>query len=290
MATVSTPAAGTGTGARTFSAFVDDATGLLVGAAPDAAPGVVSLHEATAVFSSRAAPEVGTFVLRDTDVPLVRGFGGPLAVVVTGGAGQVAGPAALCRRLGLDLVRLHVALRDLADPAGNARRVIAAVDDARTSGELDEATSVHVELPSSGSETAWLAAADEVAACEHRLTLPTRDVEAATLVRWIDAALDRETPFSCSGLRRVVPGADRHGFLNVLVATGLLFDGQADPVGALTDTWASALLDRGVDLARARRWFTSFTSADVEASVHDLVALDRGGLDQAGLDQAGADS
>ena len=277
MATVTTPDDRTaaapdperGPGEGAFTSFVDDATALV----PDGTPGALSLHEATAAFAARAVPQVGRFVLRDTDVPLVRGFGGPLTVAVTGGAGQVAGPAGLCRRLGLQLARLVVTLRDLDDLSGNARRVTAAVDDARESGALDDATQVHVLLPASGSETGWLAAADEVAACEHRLTLPTEDVDPATLLRRIDAALDRETPFSCTGLRGAVPGVDRHGFLNVLVATGLLFDGLPDPVGALTEPSVPALLGRGTDLARARRWFTSFESHDVEASLVDLLAL-----------------
>lgn len=267
MATVSTSPG-------TFASFVDDATALVA----DGTSGAVPLHEATAFFTARAAPEVARLVLRDTDVPLVRGFGGPLTVVVTGGAGQVAGPAGLCRRLGLHLDRLEVTLRDLDDLSGNARRVTAAVDDARESGALDEVTQVHVVLPASASEAGWVAAADEVAACEHRLTLPTHEVDPATLLRRIDAALDRETPFACTGLRRALPGVERHGFLNVLVATGSLFDGLPDPLGALTETSAPALLARGVDLARSRRWFTSFTSEDVEATLGDLTALD---LDEA---------
>ena len=68
-------------------------------------------------------------MLRDTDLPLVRGVQVPLSVVVTGGAGQLAGPAGLCRRLGLDLAGLEIALRDLDDLAGNARRVVAALDE-----------------------------------------------------------------------------------------------------------------------------------------------------------------
>jgi hypothetical protein len=248
-----------------FDAFVDDASA--------AAPGSVPLHEAITGFSSRAVPEVGAFVVADTDVPLVRGFEAPLELAVTGGAGQIAGPAALCGRLGLHLVRASLALRDLDDLPGNARRVTAAVDDARAAGTLGDDTQVHVELPAAGSEAGWLAAADEVAAAGHRLRLPTRDADAATLLRWVDAALDRELAFTATGLRRAVPGDDRHGFLNLLVATGLLFDGLPGASTALEETDPEALLDRGVDLVRARRWFTSFGSDDVEASLHDLAAF-----------------
>lgn len=271
MATVSTPDA-------TFDAFVDDGTPLLV---PEAVP----LQEAAPAHESRSTDRrQGTFVVRDIDVPHLRGFGSALTVVVTGGAGQVAGPAKLCGRLGLDLARLHVALRDPGDLRGNARRVVAAVDDALSTGALADATQVCIEVPASGSEAGWLGAADEIAAAEHRLALRTDDggasVPAATLASWIDASLDRETPFTVSGLARALPrsngSGDTHpGFLNVLVATQLLFDGGTDPMGALAETDVAALLARTTpeDLGRARRWFTSFTSDDVEASLHDLAHL-----------------
>ena len=64
---------------------------------------------------------------------------------------------------------VEIALRDLDDLAGNARRVVAAVDAARAEGVLDEATTVHVELPATEPSASWLAAADEVAAAELRL-------------------------------------------------------------------------------------------------------------------------
>ena len=264
-----------------LGAFVDDAAVMSAGA--------VGVHQATAAFSSRATvAELGSLLLRDVDLPLVRGFAGPLAVVVTGGAGQVAGPAALCSRLGLHLSRIEIALRDLDDLPGNARRVVAAVDDARAAGSLDEATEVHVDVPATGSPVGWLAAADEVAAADFRLSLRAGSAHAgapaADLLRWIDAALDRETPFSCQGLGRALrhdgaDGAAHHGFLNVLVATQLLFDGLPDPGAALEERDAPALLELagGIDLARPRRWFTSFGSEDVTLSLADIATLGLGG-------------
>ncbi|MDN4163818.1 hypothetical protein, partial [Nocardioides abyssi] len=71
-------------------------------------------------------------------------------------AGQLAGPAALCRRRGLVLTGLDVALRDLDDRAGTARGVAAAVDAARAEGVLDDDVPVHVELPQSEATYAWL--------------------------------------------------------------------------------------------------------------------------------------
>ncbi len=223
----------------TFDAFVDDASSL--------PPGEVPIHEATAAFAPRAADAaVGAFVIRDTDVPLVRGFAGPLAVVVTGGAGQVAGPAGLCTKLGLDLGRIQITLRDLDDLPGNARRVVAAVDDARAAGALGEDTAVHVELPATAAGAGWLAAADEVAAADLRLTLPAPP-DGSALAGWIDAALDRELPFTCRGLRHAVSSGSDLGVVNVLAATQLLFDGEPDPLAALTEQDSGRLLERAGD-------------------------------------------
>ena len=85
-------------------------------------PGDAPLDAALAAYREREEPLVGAFVLRDTDLPQVDP-GPPLAVVLTGGAGQVAGPAALGTRRGHALARLEIALRDLDDLPGNARRV-----------------------------------------------------------------------------------------------------------------------------------------------------------------------
>ena len=133
---------------------------------------------------------------------------------------------------------VEIALRDLDDLAGNARRVVAAVDAARAEGVLDDDVPVHVELPATEPSAAWLAAADEVAGAELRLKFRTGGTDAdafptaATLAAWIDAALDRETPFKCTaGLHHAVRHRDRetgfehHGFLNVLLATRQRFDG-----------------------------------------------------------------
>jgi len=272
---------------------IDDAWRFLVDDAAIFPPGDAPLHEATAAYTARTEEEgaelVGTFVLKDTDLPLVRGFGGPLSVVCTGGAGQIAGPAGLCARLGLTLAGIEVALRDLDDLTGNARRVVAAVDAARDEGMLADDVPVHVELPHVGSTASWMAAADEIAAAEHRLKFRTGGLEASAyppahaLARWIDAALDRETPFKCTaGLHNAVrhtgdDGFEHHGFLNVLVATRLLFDGASvgDAVEVLEqrDGARLAATARELDLAGSRRWFTSFGSCSVSEPWADLQDL-----------------
>jgi hypothetical protein len=260
-------------------------------------PGNAPLHEATAAHGEHRTAWygdlLGSFVLKDTDLPLVRGVPHPLSVVVTGGAGQVAGPLGAAARLGLDVAGLEIALRDLDDLAGNARRVVAAVDHARGEGVLPDDVPVFVELPRgelSGGEPSygWGAAADEVAAAELRLKLRTGGVEAhlfptaAELAAWIDAALDREVAFKCTaGLHHAVrhtsaEGFEQHGFLNVLLATLRAFDGasRAETVATLEERDASRLAPTDEDVARARRWFTSFGTCSIDEPLADLLALD----------------
>ena len=256
-------------------------------------PGNAPLHQATAAYAARRgewwAGFVGRLVLRDTDLPLVRGIDAEIAVVVTGGAGQLAGPLALARRTGLRVTAVEIALRDLDDLAGNARRVVAAVDAARADGVLDDDVAVHVELPATEPSASWLAAADEVAAAELRLKLRTGGTEAsafppaAALAQWVDAALDRETPFKCTaGLHQALrhrdpeTGFEHHGFLNLLLATAHLFAGGSVPDAAalldLTDPAQVLTLAFDTELTSPRRWFTSFGSCSVTEPLESLVA------------------
>lgn len=255
-------------------------------------PGDLPLPDAVAAYHQRQdawyADLVGPLVVRDTDLPQVPPDV-PVSVVLTAGAGAVAGVAALARDRGHRLVGLEAAVRDLDDLAGSVRRICAAVDAARASGGLDGAT-VYVELPQADPTPAWLAAADAVAGSDHRLKLRTGGVEAqafpaaATVAAWIDAALDRETPFKCTaGLHNAVrhrdpaTGFEHHGFLNVLLATRVAFDGadRAEVTRVLDDAYANDLvaLARQSDLAGARRWFTSYGSCSVSEPLDDLLGL-----------------
>jgi hypothetical protein len=261
-----------------------------VGLVDDAAvfpPGDAALPDALASYVARRAAGgpadrlVRSLVVRDTDLPSVP-EGTPVSVVLTGGAGQVLGPAALCAKRGLPVAGLEVALRDVDDPAGNARRVVAAVEAARSEGALHDSTRVFVELPATDPTHSWLAAADEVAAAELRLKLRTGGLDASAfptperLAAWIDAALDRELPFKCTaGLHRALPhtspeGWEQHGFVTVLAATRVAFDGgsPAEVADVLRSTDAADLL--ALDLAGARRWFTSFGSCSVDEPLDDL--------------------
>ena len=264
-------------------------------------PGDTPLPDALAAYDARRdewyADLVGSFVVTDVRVPEVRAAAGsralPLSLVISGGAGAIPGALGLAARAGHPVAGLEIALRDPDDPAGAARRVVAACDAARGDGLLDDDTPVYVEIPHVGATAGWLAAADVVAENEFRLKFRTGGLEphlfpaAHALAHWIDAALDRETPFKCTaGLHHavrhtsaegLVEPVDQHGFLNVLLATRQAFDGAtpAEVVETLErrdgDGLAADASD--ADLAGARRWFTSFGSCSVREPLDDLVAL-----------------
>ncbi len=196
--------------------------------------------------TQRSTPVVGDRAVRDDELPRLVGYAGDLRVVLTGGAGQVAGPAAYCRRQGLELSALDVTLRDPDDPAGNVRRVVAAVDAALAAGDLLDDTVVHVRVPGApGDPTpSWLAAADVLAEAEMVLTLP---LDAGDPTSWIDAAMDRELPVSLVG-------------------------GTCAQAVAAVATAARLWGDPG-DLARGRRWVRSWLTTDVEAALDHLQSL-----------------
>jgi hypothetical protein len=275
-----------------FRGLVDDAAVFPPGDAP--------LPEALAAYVGRSrewyADLVASFVVTDVALPSVTERV-PVSVVVTGGAGAIAGALKLAAKHDLPVAGLEIALRDPDDLPGNARRVAAAVDAARGEGALDDSAPVYVELPQSDPTVSWLAAADVVAEGEHRLKFRTGGLEAdkfptpETLAGWIDAALDRETPFKCTaGLHHAIAHQDHetgfphHGFLNVLLATRQAFDGASTSEVAtlLADHYPNDLvaLARTSDLTGARRWFVSFGSCSVQEPLDDLVGL---GLIDAGL-------
>jgi hypothetical protein len=255
-------------------------------------PGDADLPDAVSAYAARQgewyADLVGPLVVKDTqlaDVPAEV----PVSVVLTGGAGSVAGVATLAAKRGHRLVALEAAVRDLDDLAGNVRRINTAVDAARDEGRLSD-TQVYVELPPTVPTADWLAAADAVAEAESHLKFRTGGLEAhhfpdaATVAAWIDAALDRETSYKCTaGLHHAVRHRDHetdfehHGFLNVLLATRRAFDGGtvAEVAEVLDDHYANDLvaLARTSDLTGARRWFTSYGSCSVTEPLDDLLGL-----------------
>ncbi|WP_310528452.1 hypothetical protein [Nocardioides sp.] len=269
-----------------WSGFLDDA-----GVFP---PGNAELPDAVQSFRRRRdewyADLVASLVVTDERVPGVGDAQIPLSIVVTGGAGALAGALRLAARAGNPVSGLEIALRDLDDLAGNARRVVAAVHAARDEGALDDETPVYVELPAAEVTHGWEAAADEVAAAELRLKFRTGGIDAhqfppaEQLAAWIDAALDRELAFKCTaGLHNAVrhrdhdTGFEHHGFLNVLAATaeadsGLGADDVVETL-SLTDDAELLGLAHELDLAKARRWFTGIGSCSILEPLADLTDL-----------------
>ncbi|MEJ7794340.1 MAG: hypothetical protein WKF50_02225 [Nocardioides sp.] len=263
-----------------WSGLVDDAAIFPPGDSP--LPEAVSAHVARR--GEWYADLVGSFVVTDVKVPEIDE---PLrvSVVVTGGAGAIEGALKLAAKGGHEVAGVEIALRDLDDLAGNARRVAAAADANGLDPEL-----VYVEVPHVSDTSSWLRAADVVAEAGMRLKFRTGGLEEHAfphphaLARWMDAALDRETPFKCTaGLHNAVRhvaagGFAHHGFLNVLLATIRAFDGAApDDVAALLDERDPDVLvaaARDEDLVRGRRWFTSFGSCSVREPLDDLTALE----------------
>ncbi len=273
-----------------------------VGLVDDAAifpPGNAPLADAVRDFRKHVdtahAELVGPLVVSDVRLPdLVEILQGaddavplPITVVVSGGAGALEPAARWASGSPLmELRGLEIALRDLDDLAGAARRMVAAAD-------LGLDVPVYVELPlASGlaGSHGWLTALDEVAMADLRLKLRTGGATAdlfpsgAELAGAIDAALDRELAFKCTaGLHHAVrhraeeTGFEHHGFLNVLLATRAALDGDDVP-GTLEERDPAALVRRAADLgsetlARTRRWFMSFGCCGVTDPFDDLVAL-----------------
>jgi hypothetical protein len=271
-----------------WSGFVDDAAIFPPGNSP--LPEAIAAH--LGYREEWYADLVGPLVVKDTDLPSVTE---PVAVsvVLTGGAGAVAGAAKLASKEPRTLAALEVALRDLDDLAGNARRVVYAVDAALDDGSLADEVPVYVELPHVGSTASWLAAADVVAERGLRLKFRTGGLEEHlfpaphALASWIGAALDRESPFKCTaGLHNAVRHVDdqtgftHHGFLNVLLATRASLDGGTvgDVADVLENEDPAALValvtSHGENaLTGARRWFTSYGSCSVAEPLDDLMAL-----------------
>ena len=276
-----------------------------VGLVDDAAifpPGEAPLVDAVAAYRERRdepwAPFVGPLVVSDRSLPSLADLvtGGddaplPVSVVCSGGAGSL-GPAAhwAGEAAGAELHALEIALRDLDDLPGSARRVVRAAEAVAVSG-VEAPVYVEVPVPAlDAPEPGWLDALDEVAAADLRLKFRTGGLEAAlfpapaALATCIEATLDRELPFKCTaGLHHAVrhrdpaTGHSHHGFLNVLLATRACLDGE-DVEAVLAETDSDALLARLEDvgpdaLARARRWFVSFGCCGVEDPYSDLVAL-----------------
>lgn len=200
------------------------------------------------------SPFVGARTVYDSDLPALLEYRSPLRVELDRGAGQLAVSTRSIARLPLreHVVAYGVTVRDPGDPAGAAARVAAAAFAVRDPGAehpLPEAVTVFLDVSAAPAPTpAWLAAADEAAAAELALTLPGDDPRG--LEAWVDAALDRELPFTLRGGTVV------------------------DAVAALHTT--ARLWGDADDLAAARRWCRAWRSRDADADAAHLQRVQAG--------------
>jgi hypothetical protein len=286
-------------------ALVDDGAAL----PPHNAPLSQALSEHRRQLHSAHGAVLGTFVVADEMLPALLELAEPpealapeatplrLGVAVTGGAGALE-PAVRWagRSAAFELAAVTIGLRDESDLARNARRTTLAVDQLRVAGDLDEAAVVYVEPPPSGPRppASWFTALDEVAAADLALAFRVAGPAVpspAELATCIDAALDRELPFTVVGVPDAVRPDNRPddspddsgattGVLNLLAATRAALDGSsaqdlAAVVAESDPDRLRELLDSAgpAALASARRWFRSVRAGDVRASLAQLDTL-----------------
>lgn len=280
--------------------LVDDAAIFPPGNAP--MPAAVLAHRRHA--ASWYAEMVGPFVVSDQRLPeLADALADvlatdseaaplPVSVVVSGGAGSLE-PALtwVARRSDLELRSVEVTARD--DPgspgglAHNVTRITTAL------GAAPVPIRAYVEMPwPAGADPGpdWLRGLDVLATPDVALKLrtggetPEAHPSERELAACVDAALDRELPFKCTaGLHHAVrsttaDGLEQHGFLNVLVATATLFDGDGrEAAEAVLAERDPAQLVKTVQSweaqPAARRWFTSFGSCSITEPLDELVGL-----------------
>lgn len=265
-------------------------------------PAAVSAHRRH--LASWYADLVGPFVVSDQRLPELaaalaealtadpKAGPVPVSVVVSGGAGSLE-PALtwVSRRPEMELRSVEVAVRDAPGSPGGLAHNVTRMTTALAAAPVP--VRAYVEMPrSSGAEPGpdWLHGLDVLATADVALKLRTggETLEAhpseRELAAHIDAALDRELPFKCTaGLHHAVrsttaDGLEQHGFVNVLVATAALFDGDGrDAAEALLAERDPVPLVKTVlsweAKPAARRWFTSFGSCSITEPLHDLVDL-----------------
>ncbi|MBA3720296.1 MAG: hypothetical protein H0W95_08450 [Nocardioidaceae bacterium] len=284
--------------------LVDDAAIFPPGNAP--MPAAVGAHRRHA--ESWYAEMVGPFVVSDQRLPeLADALAGvladgltadteagplPVSVIVSGGAGSLE-PALtwVSRRPELMLRSVEAAARDDPGSPGGLAHNVTRITTALAAAPVPVRAYVEMPRPSHADPGPdWLHGLDVLATADVALKLRTGGETPEThpsereLAACIDTALDRELPFKCTaGLHHAVrsttaDGLEQHGFLNVLVATAALFDGDGREVAeALLGERDPAPLVKTVlswDVQpAARRWFTSFGSCSITEPLDELVGL-----------------
>lgn len=215
---------------------------------PSALHGIATVLDADSDRWDLADPRVGALAVDDLALPDLGSASGEvpvaLTLVSTQGAAQLRGPLQWAARAERPVVGVRTTIRDLADPAGNVRRVVAAVDELRSEALLDDSIAVTVVLPPGLSHASAQAALDELSYADLQAGIDAGDPHQwASLV---DDALDREVAFETLG------GAWNPAA--VLAATRACLDG--DPSVGLLDADEATALEAydNATLERTRRW------------------------------------
>ena len=210
---------------------------------------------------------VGGFAVTDRELSHLRTDDLPVHLRVTGGAGMLEAALRSLATSDLTVRRVEIALRDEADLAHNARRVVQVLDVTDAPDDL----AVHVALPVlAGEPTAgWLAALDELAVRELGVLLAHAPGPGTAAT--VEAALDRELPLA-------FVGAGLDDALTALRSVRVALDGDGP------DAVASALGDPAAARAwvreepeaagRTRRWCVSVAVPDLGGALADLAAGD----------------
>jgi len=280
--------------------LVDDAAIFPPGNAP--MPAAVLAHRQHA--ASWYAEMVGPFVVSDQRLPelaaalaeamAAHSKAGPLpvSVVVSGGAGSLE-PALtwVSQRPEMELRSVEVTVRDDPSSPGGLAHNVTRISTALAAAPVPVRACVEMPRPGGADPGPdWLRGLDVLATTDVALKLrtggetPEAHPSERELTACIDAALDRELPFKCTaGLHHAVRATtadepEQHGFLNVLVATATLFDGDGrEAAEAVLAERDPAPLVKTVQSWQvqpaARRWFTSFGSCSITEPLDELVGL-----------------
>ena len=243
-----------------WTALLDDASVL-----PPRSRGLAEALTAHADVRRGALGEVvGGLVVTERDLPHLSPAAPPLHLRITGGAGMLEAALRSESTTELPVGRVEIALRDEADLAHNARRVVQVLDS--LADTVPDDLAVHVALPPLEAPPAagWLTALEELAARELGVLLthvPTRGTAEA-----VEAALDRELPLAFVGRGLDDALTAWHAVRVALDGGGV--DGVA---AALTDVdsaraWAR---DEAGTAGRTRRWCVSVAVPDLGAALQD---------------------
>jgi hypothetical protein len=260
--------------ATLLAALVDDAALVppVSAAMPDALPAHAAHRSAAYGFlvgsflcpASRLA-ELTAALAPDTPLRLT-------LILDTGLAGLAPALAAVERDKRLPLAAVEVALPRDGEPAA-----------AKEYGSALGGIPSYVEVPlTAGCEAALDALAQT--GCDARLRTSDPHPAVGEVASFVRACVDRQLAFRCTELRSAVrsapDGIERHGFLNLLVATAAALDGaETDELAELLDGRdGPALVTRlgamgGPEAEVTRGFFRSFGSCSIDEPVADLRAL-----------------